>query len=128
MPHLTFSATGCDARRRSPHSRGMDTEREYDQDTVGDFDETTLDGSEGLDADAITTDGEDLPAEAPEEWKPAEEDETLEERLEAERPDIGEGGTERGPEDGAAPGDDAERTDPIDDLDPGGETRVLGED
>lgn len=102
----------------------MDTEREYDQDTVGDYDENTLDGSEGLDADTITTDGEDLPAEAPEEWKPLEEDESLEERLEAERPDVGEPDAEGG----TAPGDDDERTDAIDDLDPGGETRVLGED
>ena len=30
------------------------TERQYDQDTDGDYDENTLDGSEGLDADVIT--------------------------------------------------------------------------
>lgn len=93
----------------------MDTEREYDQDTVGDHDENTLDGSEGLDADAITTDGEDLPAEPTEEWQSAQEDESLDERLDAERPDVG-----------AAPAD--ERSDAIDALDPEGESRVLGED
>ena len=44
----------------------MSTEREYDQDTDGDYDENTLDGSEGLDADTISTDGEDLTVDAPE--------------------------------------------------------------
>lgn len=102
----------------------MDTEREYDQDTVGDFDENTLDGSEGLDADAITTDGEDAPVEAPEERTPVEEDETLDDRLAAERPDV----DERGAGGVTGPDDDDERTDAIDDLDPEGETRVLGED
>lgn len=102
---------------------GDDRERDYDQDTVGDHDETTLDGSEGLDADAITTDGEDLPVEAPEERTPVEEDETLEDRLSAERPDVGERGAA-----GVTDPDDDEPTDAIDDLDPEGETRVLGED
>lgn len=124
MPHLTYRATGCGAARISAESTGMDTEREYDQDTVGDLDENTLDGSEGLDADTITTDGEDLPVEAPEERARVEEDETLDERLEAERPDVG----ERGAEGVAARGDDDERTDEIDQLDPDGESRVLGED
>lgn len=98
----------------------MGNEREYDQDTVGDYEENTLDGSEGLDADVTTTDGEDLPAEAPETWKRHEEDESLDERLDAERPDVGEGS--------ADPGDEDERRDAIDELDPEGETRVLGED
>ena len=102
----------------------MDTERDHDQVTVGDHDENTLDGSEGLDADAITTDGEDLPVEAPEDPVRTEEDETLEERLWAERPDVGERGT------GAptATADDDERADAIDELDPEGGSRVLGED
>lgn len=98
----------------------MDTERDYDQDTVGDHDENTLDGSEGLDADAITTDGEDLPVEAPEHRTSAAEDESLDERLDAERPDVGERRT--------GSGDDDERRDAIDELDPEGESRVLGED
>ncbi len=104
------------------HTRGMDNKREYDQDTDGDYDENTLDGSEGLDADAITTDGEDLPVEAPETWKPIEENHDLDDKLAAERPDVGEGGGTPANQ----PGD--ERHDAIDDLDPDGETRVLGED
>ena len=66
----------------------MSTEREYDQDTDGDYDENTLDGSEGLDADTISTDGEDLTVDAPESWKPVEENDTLDEKLSAERPDV----------------------------------------
>ncbi len=111
---------------RSPTIDGMDTEREYDQDTVGDYDVNTLDGSEGLDADAITTDGEDLTADAPETWKPADEDESHDERLRAERPDVGESDGPTHPVDPAGPDD--EPRDQIDQLDPEGETRVLGED
>lgn len=98
----------------------MSTEREYDQDTDGDYDENTLDGSEGLDADVISTDGEDLTVDAPESWKPVEEHDTLDEKLAAERPEV----------DSLEPsgqGLDGERHDAIDDLDPEGGTRVLGE-
>lgn len=98
----------------------MSTEREYDQDTDGDYDENTLDGSEGLDADSISTDGEDLTVDAPESWKPIEENDTLDEKLAAERPDV----DSPEPEDeGAA----EEPRDQIDELDPEGGTRVLGE-
>ena len=98
----------------------MNTEREYDQDTVGDYDENTLSGSEGLDADVITTDNEDLTVDAPESWKPVEENDTLDEKLAAERPDV----------DPPAPEDEGvaeEPRDQIDGLDPEGGTRVLGE-
>ena len=98
----------------------MSTEREYDQDTDGDYDENTLDGSEGLDADVISTDGEDLTVDAPESWKPAEEHDTLDEKLAAERPE------DDTPQSGGQ-GLDGERHDAIDDLDPEGGTRVLGE-
>lgn len=99
----------------------MDTSREYDQDSSGDVDEHTLPGSEGLDADTITTDGEDLTMDAPEEWKPAEEHDTLDEKLAAERPDTDAPA-------GDTTGDDDEVRDAIDELDPEGTTRVLGED
>lgn len=102
-----------------------DRQRAYDQDTVGDHDETTLDGSEGLDADTLTTDGEDLPAEAPEKWLPAEENHDLDDKLAAERADVGETSTGAG---GDQPGSADERRDAIDELDPEGETRILGED
>ncbi|UVE95806.1 hypothetical protein [Dietzia sp. B32] len=98
----------------------MDTDREFDQDTDGDHDENTLDGSEGLDADVISTDGEDLTVDAPESWKPVEENDTLDEKLAAERPDV----DSPEPEDGGVP---TEPHDAIDDLDPEGGTRVLGE-
>lgn len=112
--------------RDRPTLEGMDTEREYDQDTVGDYDENTLDGSEGLDADAITTDGEDRTVEPPEDWKPLEEDQGLDDRLRAERPDVDEPAGPAPADDPAAP--DAARRDSVDELDPDGETRVLGDD
>lgn len=119
--------TGLTPADRMRHGRirrtlsGMDSEREYDQDTVGDFDENTLDGSEGLDADVISTDGEDLTVDPPENWKSAEEHHSLDSKLAAERPDTGaEGVLEPGAE-------GVERHDQIDDLDPEGGTRVLGE-
>lgn len=121
--------------RTCPTLSDMDTEheddrgRDYDQDTVGDHDETTLDGSEGLDADVLTTDGEDLTMEPPETWIPAEEHHGLDEKLAAERPDVGEtpgGATVDTGSEGRVPAD--ERRDAIDELDPEGETRVLGQD
>src|SRR5690625_2412535 len=110
-------------RRARPSTRiaAMDSSREYDQDTVGDYDENTLDGSEGLDADTITTDGEDLTMDPPEEWKPAEENESLDDKLAAERPDLDDPAADR------PAGDEAPR-DEIDRLDPEGGSRVLGED
>ena len=76
------------ARGTAPIIEPMSTEREYDQDTGGDGDENTLDGSEGLDADVLTTDGEDVTMIPPETWRSAEENQTLDEKLEAERPDV----------------------------------------
>ena len=38
--------------------------------------------------DTISTDGEDLTVDAPESWKPVEENDTLDEKLAAERPDV----------------------------------------
>lgn len=99
----------------------MDTSREYDQDTAGDFEDNPLPGSEGLDADTITTDGEDLTMDAPEQWTPAEEHDTLDEKLAAERPDTNVPA-------GETSGDDDDVSDAIDQLDPEGTTRVLGED
>lgn len=109
-------------RRTAGHRTidGMNTEREYDQDTDGDYDENTLSGSEGLDADVITTDNEDLTVDAPESWKPIEENDTLDDKLAAERPDVDSPEPENG---GVA----EEPRDQIDGLDPEGGTRVLGE-
>ena len=98
----------------------MSSKREYDQDTDGDYDENTLDGSEGLDADVISTDGEDLTVDAPESWTPVDEHDTLDDKLAAERPDVD------SPEP-SSQGADGERHDAIDDLDPEGGTRILGE-
>lgn len=117
--------------RTCPTLSYMDTEheddrgRDYDQDTVGDHDETTLDGSEGLDADILTTDGEDLTMEPPETWIPAEEHHDLDDKLAAERPDV-EDVADVGTEGRQDPTD--ERRDAIDELDPEDEIRVLGED
>lgn len=120
--------------RTWPTLTGMDIEHEadrgedYDQDTVGDNDENTLDGSEGLDADVITTDGEDLTIDPPENWKPVEENHNLDEKLDAERPDVGEGSPTAGSVHTVDTGDGEVRTDEIDALDPEGRNRVLGED
>lgn len=102
-----------------------DRDRDFDQDTVGDHVETTLDGSEGRDAETLTTDGEDLTVEPPETWTAAEEHHDLDEKLSAERPEFDDpaGGAAEARQD---PPD--ERRDAIDELDPEGGTRVLGQD
>jgi len=75
----------------------MTTPDDYDPDTTGDMDENTLDGSEGLDADVLTSDGEDLTVDAPERWTDDDRGAALDERLAAERPDFGEGGAPAAP-------------------------------
>lgn len=60
----------------------------YDADTTGDFDETTLDGSEGLDGDFLTGDGENYVMDPPDRWRGAEPHDTLRKRLAEEKPDI----------------------------------------
>ncbi|MDO4610674.1 hypothetical protein [Corynebacterium sp.] len=61
---------------------------DYDADTTGDFDETTLDGSEGLDGDVITSDGENYVMDAPDSWRGADPHDSLDSRLAEEKPDI----------------------------------------
>ena len=61
---------------------------DYDPDTTGDFDENTLDGSEGLDADHMTGDGENYVMTPPDRWRGAEPHDTLDRRLAEEKPDI----------------------------------------
>lgn len=61
---------------------------DYDADTTGDFDETTLDGSEGLDGDIITSDGENYVMDAPDHWRGADPHDSLDKRLAEEKPDI----------------------------------------
>ena len=61
---------------------------DYDPDTTGDFDENTLDGSEGLDADVMTGDGENYVMTPPDRWRGAEPHDTLDRRLAEEKPDI----------------------------------------
>ena len=58
-------------------SDGLD----YDPDTTGDFDETTLDGSEGLDGDFLTGDGENYVMDPPDRWRGASPHDTLGKRL-----------------------------------------------
>ena len=65
-------------------SDGLD----YDPDTTGDFDETTLDGSEGLDGDFLTGDGENYVMDPPDRWRGASPHDTLGKRLAEEKPDI----------------------------------------
>ena len=61
---------------------------DYDADTTGDFDENTLDGSEGLDADPMTGDGENYVMDPPDRWRGAEPHDTLDRRLAEEKPDV----------------------------------------
>ncbi|TRW88822.1 hypothetical protein FK535_00610 [Mycolicibacterium sp. 018/SC-01/001] len=73
-------------------------------DRDGDYDdagpENTLGPSESLDSDEVRNDDGDIVVDPPDRWIEAEDDESLDERLAAEEPDV------------LSPGDDAEvRTD-----------------
>ncbi|MEJ5920098.1 MULTISPECIES: hypothetical protein [unclassified Corynebacterium] len=61
---------------------------DYDADTTGDFDETTLDGAEGLDGDVISSDGENYVMDPPDEWRGADPHDSLDKRLAEEKPDT----------------------------------------
>ncbi|OFJ54032.1 hypothetical protein [Mycolicibacterium grossiae] len=53
------------------------------------FDDNPLDESESLDSDEVRNDDGDEVTDPPEEWIEAKEDETLDERLADEVPDVG---------------------------------------
>lgn len=59
---------------------------------MGDYDDAgpdnTLGPSESLDSDEVRNDDGDIVVDPPDEWVDAEEDETLDERLAAEVPDV----------------------------------------
>lgn len=61
---------------------------DYDADTTGDFNEYTLDGSEGLDADHFTADGENYVMDPPDHWRGADPHSSLNQRLAEEKPDV----------------------------------------
>ncbi len=54
-----------------------------------DFDDFPLSPSESLDSDEIRNDDGDEVADPPERWIEAKDDETLDERLSDEEPDVG---------------------------------------
>jgi hypothetical protein len=64
----------------------------------GDYDDpgpdNTLSPSESLDSDEVRNDDGDIVADPPEQWIEPDEDETLDERLAAEVPDVLSGGEE----------------------------------
>lgn len=66
----------------------------------GDYDDPgpddTLSPSESLDSDEVRNDDGDIVVDPPEKWIDAEEDESLDERLAAEVPDVGEPGYDEG--------------------------------
>ncbi len=66
----------------------MTTECEHVAMTDG-FDDNPLDESESLDSDEVRNDDGDEVTDPPEEWIEAKEDETLDERLADEVPDVG---------------------------------------
>jgi hypothetical protein len=57
--------------------------------STSDFDDAPLSKSEELDSDEIRNDDGDEVADPPERWIPAKDDETLDERLSDEVPDVG---------------------------------------
>ncbi|MDT5179772.1 MAG: hypothetical protein QOJ95_3970 [Mycobacterium sp.] len=58
--------------------------------STSDFDDFPLSQSEELDSDEIRNDDGDEVADPPERWIPAKDDETLDERLSEEEPDVSE--------------------------------------
>jgi hypothetical protein len=87
------------------------------------FDDNPLEKSEELDSDEIRNDDGDEVVDAPERWIEAKDDETLDERLAEEEPDVtpsGDSGDD--PEDS-----DGEPSEDANDSDQGGDMTVLGD-
>lgn len=70
---------------------------------MGDYDDAgpdnTLGPSESLDSDEVRNDDGDIVVDPPEQWIDAEDDETLDERLSAEVPDVGSDAVGQTPDD-----------------------------
>lgn len=88
--------------------------------STSDFDDFPLSQSEELDSDQIRNDDGDEVADPPERWIDAKDDETLDERLSEEVPDV----TAELDEDGADDGDETEAHD----SDGGGGLEVVADD
>ena len=92
--------------------------------STSDFDDFPLSQSEELDSDEIRNDDGDEVADPPERWIEAKDDETLDERLSEEVPDV----TAELNEDGTATVDPTEAHDSDSDSDSGGGLEVVADD
>ena len=86
--------------------------------STSDFDDFPLSKSEGLDSDEIRNDDGDTVADPPERWIPAKDDETLDERLAEEVPDVSENDDD----------DDADESSEAHDSDAGGGLELVSDD
>src|SRR6185312_410629 len=94
---------------------------------AGDSDDFPLTPEEALDSDEVRNDDGDEVVDPPEEWIGAEENETLDERLAEEEPDVGPDDID--PRDAADTTSDTESMsdDELDELDPEQHGRVRGQ-
>jgi hypothetical protein len=95
------------------------------------FDDNPLDTTESLDSDEVRNDDGDEVADPPERWIEAKEEESLDERLDDEVPDVAEGEGDDGPSD-AHDGDEGgglelASDDELDRLDPSVHGRERGQ-
>jgi hypothetical protein len=100
--------------------------------STSDFDDFPLSQSEELDSDEIRNDDGDDVADPPERWIPAKDDETLDERLSEEEPDVSEDDEDDDEQSEAHDSDEGgglelESDDELDRIDTGEHGRTLGQ-
>ena len=104
--------------------RSLGTLRDVDRDT---FDDVPLEPSEATDSDEIRNDDGDEVVDPPQEWIKAEEDESLDERLADEVPDVSPDDIDLRDADKSPPAVELMSDDNLDHIDPEDHGRVRGQ-
>ena len=129
LAHNTSESVAAPRRWNGPparlrNRRSLGTLRDVDRDT---FDDVPLEPSEATDSDEIRNDDGDAVVDPPEEWIEAEEDESLDERLADEVPDVSPDDIDPRDADKSSSAVELMSNDNLDHIDPEDHGRVRGQ-
>lgn len=129
LAHNTSESVAAPRRWNGPparlrNRRSLGTLRDVDRDT---FDDVPLEPSEATDSDEIRNDDGDAVVDPPEEWIEAEEDESLDERLADEVPDVSPDDIDPRDADKSSSAVELMSDDNLDHIDPEDHGRVRGQ-
>ena len=129
LAHNTSESVAAPRRWNGPparlrNRRSLGTLRDVDRDT---FDDVPLEPSEATDSDEIRNDDGDEVVDPPQEWIKAEEDESLDERLADEVPDVSPDDIDPRDADESSSAVELMSDDNLDHIDPEDHGRVRGQ-